>query len=63
MSGVIQFIDNLDGSCSVNAKLSHMPLKVPLNIDITEFGDFSSLAVEYPDYNSLGSRYLPIGSY
>jgi len=63
MSGVIQFIDNSDGTCSVNGKLSHMPLKVALNIEIMEFGDFSSLAVEYPDYNSLGSRYMPIGSY
>jgi hypothetical protein len=31
-----------------------MPLKEEIEVKIMQYGDLSSLAVEYPDYNSLG---------
>jgi hypothetical protein len=34
--------------------LNHIPPGEEIEVQIMEFGDLSSLAVEYPDYNSLG---------
>jgi hypothetical protein len=43
-----------DGNLQVNIVLNFMPEDTSLKIKVMEYGDFSSLLVEYPDYNSLG---------
>ena len=38
----------------MNILLNYLPLDTLLKIKLMEYGDFSSLVVEYPNYNSLG---------
>jgi hypothetical protein len=43
-----------DGVLQVNIAFNFIPIDSTLKIKVMEYGDFSSLLVEYPDYNSLG---------
>lgn len=44
-----------DGELTVNILLNYVPMDTFLKIKLMEYGDFSSLVVEYPNYNSLGN--------
>jgi len=39
-----------------------MPGQEDMEIKIMQYGDMSSLVVEYPDYNSFGAPLITIGS-
>ncbi len=56
LSGAISLIDKKreDGQLTLNILLNYLPLDTLLKIKLMEYGDFSSLVVEYPNYNSLG---------
>ena len=52
---MVTFVDKKhDGVVQVSIVLNFMPTDAALHIKVMEYGDFSSLLVEYPDYNSLG---------
>lgn len=44
------------GELTVNILLYFIPVDTHLKVKLMEYGDFSSLIVEYPDYNSLGKE-------
>ena len=56
LSGVISLIDKNreNGELTVNILFNYIPVDTLLKVKLMEYGDFSSLIVEYPDYNSLG---------
>ena len=60
---MFSFTENEEGNGFImNARLNDLPLLQEIDIKIMEFGDLSSLAVEYPDYNSLGNSILHLYS-
>ena len=56
LSGVISLIDKNreNGELTVNILFNYIPVDTLLKVKLMQYGDFSSLIVEYPDYNSLG---------
>ena len=56
LSGVVSLIDKNreTGELTVNILFNYVPVDTHLKVKLMEYGDFSSLIVEYPDYNSLG---------
>ncbi|CDW79494.1 zinc carboxypeptidase family protein [Stylonychia lemnae] len=60
ISGIYQLTQTGPYELTVNGQLSDLPLYMQLEIQIMEYGDLSSLAVEYPDYNSLGKSILSL---
>jgi hypothetical protein len=56
LSGVVSLIDKNreNGELTVNILFNYIPVDTHLKVKLMEYGDFSSLIVEYPDYNSLG---------
>lgn len=60
MTGVIQLVEISEGTINIIGKVTHVPLLQEVEIKIMQYGDLSSLAVEYPDYNSLGDTYFVI---
>lgn len=56
ISGVISLIDKNreSGELTVNILFNYIPVDTHLKVKLMEYGDFNSLIVEYPDYNSLG---------
>ena len=60
MTGIFTFIPKDNGKFTMNGQLNHLPSRNELEFKLMEFGDLRSLAVEYPDYNSLGNVMLTI---
>lgn len=54
ITGIMQFVEDESKGINMNAQLTYLPLLEEIEVKIMEYGDLSSLAVEYPDYNSLG---------
>lgn len=42
-------------------QFNRLPVKQTVSFSIMEYGDLSSLMVEYPDYNSLGGVVMKVG--
>lgn len=60
-TGLLTFTEAADnGKLTVAGQLNHLPLMEELTIKVMEYGDLSSLVVEYPDYNSLGLSLMPV---
>jgi hypothetical protein len=51
---VFSFVKVSTTSFVITGQLHNPPFGEDIQLKIMEFGDFSSLVVEYPDYNSLG---------
>ena len=54
MTGVISLTKVDNTSYLFNGQFNRLPIGEHVTFKIMEFGDMSSLIVEYPDYNSLG---------
>lgn len=42
--------------------MNHLPINIEYDVKLMEYGDLSSLVVEYPDYNSMGSVLAKVGT-
>ena len=65
LSGVFTIVQSgeRNESIQVTGRMNMLPVGQNIELQIMEYGDFSSLIVEYPDYNSLGAKLLTVGSF
>ncbi|TNV73832.1 hypothetical protein FGO68_gene5700 [Halteria grandinella] len=61
MTGVASLTKVSQNTFMFNGQFNRLPVSQTLSLSIMEYGDLSSLIVEYPDYNSLGSVLLKLG--
>jgi hypothetical protein len=60
MTGVLS-ISGQGKTLFVSGQMQHMPNQDELELRVMEYGDMSSLVVEYPDYNSFGLPIVSLG--
>lgn len=63
MTGVLQITKVGDYGMLINGQMNRLPVAQEVTLQIMEYGDLSSIIVEYPDYNSLGQSLMKLNSY